>query len=237
MHARPLSALAPVALLLGSLIACGGPGGASAGAGQDLDRVVAEVDGETIAERQLQSAVRFHETGLPEAERPSDEGERREQLRREVLDSLIDGLLIERRAKALGVTVTDAQVEAAIEALLARQGLTRQRLVEELERLGIDLPAYRRLLYGELVKTHVVAMETAVAARVTPAELDRAVRERYFGPEGVTDRDRRTLPETDPEVERLRTELYPELTARARDRAYRVFLQKLREAATIVIHL
>lgn len=100
--------------------------------GRLLDRVAAVVNGETIlyseVERFCQSALDDVPATLPLEQTV----QRRQEIRKQALDTLIDDLLVRQQIRQHKVTVADDEVEQEIKRVMESNKINEQQLVEAL---------------------------------------------------------------------------------------------------------
>jgi peptidyl-prolyl cis-trans isomerase SurA len=89
--------------------------------------------------------------------------------------SLIDDRLRHAAAKALGVSVTDEQIQAGMTEFAARGQLTLDQLFQLLQKAGIDPQALRDFVTSGLEWRGAVRAKFLGKVVVTEAEIDRAI--------------------------------------------------------------
>ncbi|MFZ5774727.1 MAG: peptidylprolyl isomerase [Thermodesulfobacteriota bacterium] len=140
-----------------------------------VDRVVAIVNDDVITFSDL------NREGAPVFRRimqqaPPEQMERALlQAREELLSTLIDKLIVEQRAKKLGISVSDADVNNALSRLIARNNTTPEAFWKQLTSLGATEQSYRGMLKSQLLHDKLVEYE--IRSRV--AINDERIREYY----------------------------------------------------------
>lgn len=157
---KPRRKLFASGLALATLLALGGRGQAR------LVEKIAAVVGDNII---LASEVE-EKAGplLADANRISDpqkRGARASQLRREVLDRLIDDELILQQAGELKLTVTSEQVDQSIDEIKKQNNLDDDQLREALRGQGMTMSTYRADLKKQLLRYRV--LNISVGSRVS----------------------------------------------------------------------
>jgi hypothetical protein len=74
---------------------------------------------------------------------PSEREARTNAIRREVLERLIDDQLLAQQATELKLTVSNDEIDRAIEQIKRDYGLNDTQLKDELRKQGLSMPAYR----------------------------------------------------------------------------------------------
>ncbi|MCK4690661.1 MAG: SurA N-terminal domain-containing protein [Desulfuromonadales bacterium] len=155
---RFLSLLLPALLLLVSPVAA-----------KTLTKVVAVVNQEIISSYRLDKAVL---TALArDAEANQLTSQEFDQLRRQVLEQLINEKLVEQRIKELGLTVPDPELNAAIEDVQRKNNFTAEQLQKAVESQGMSFAAYREQLKNEILRYKLLGREVNYKVQVTSSEV------------------------------------------------------------------
>lgn len=133
--------------------------------GAAVDRIVAAVNGELITMRQLDNRV----NSLMKSRQGA--GASREDLRRKVLDALIDQELVNQAAKAKGVFVSTSDVNAALESIKADNKLTDAQFQASLAHSGTTLDAFKEDLRVEILRNKVLGAQVMSKVVVTDNEV------------------------------------------------------------------
>ena len=121
-----------------------------------VDRVVAEVNDDviTLSEVEEEGEGFFKKIAL---EVPSENRtEAIDQVRKEILRSLIDKKLIKQEAAKQRIIVTDGEVEESFAQVLKANQLTKEALLLELEMNGVSEQAYLSNLRSQLYQNKLV---------------------------------------------------------------------------------
>ncbi len=150
---------------------------ASALAAQTIESIVVRVGDRIITRSQYER--RLHDA-YAEAEQsgiPADQlTTRKQELRRGLVDDLINELLIKDRADRLGITVSDPEIKDAIVRLKAQYGITTdEQFNESLKKSGLTRSEMEARLRDTLVTNKVFARELRNREDLDDHEL----RERY----------------------------------------------------------
>jgi len=124
-----------------------------------LNRVVAVVNDDMITSYQLQQRL----ATLPE--------EQRKESASAVLERMVEELLLQQRAKEIGVDVSDEEIDAAISDIQVQNRLTLELLEQALQGQGLTLAAYRENLRSEILRYKLLGREVKAKADVTTQEL------------------------------------------------------------------
>ena len=104
--------------------------------------------------------------------------QRREELPKQVLRGLWDELLIMSRADQLGLTVTDFEIDDAVDSQMAQFGMeSRSQLEQALAQNGLTMDAYRDNLRIGLMQRQVWGRELFPRVQLEEDELRRVYRD------------------------------------------------------------
>lgn len=139
------------------------------------DYIVAVVNQELVTASELQSRInRVREDAARQrASLPPDE-----QLRREVLDVLIDERVQLTHARDSGTRIDDAELDRAVNNVAVQNQITMTQLRERLRREGIDYARFRNNVRDQLLTERVREREVQSRIRVTDAEIDAFLEQR-----------------------------------------------------------
>ncbi|MBL0729482.1 peptidylprolyl isomerase [Piscinibacter sp. HJYY11] len=159
----------PFIALLSLTLGAGLPAHAQRNAPLTADYIVAIVNQELVTAGEVQQRVaqvrenaRRSNAQLP----PEDE------LRREVLNALIDERVVVTNARDSGMRIDDAELERAMANVAAQNQLTPQQLRERLRREGIDYARFRRNVRDQLLVERTREREVQGRIRISDAEVD-----------------------------------------------------------------
>ena len=158
----------PVVRLLRSLTLGSVLLGSTAIAANVLDRVLAVVNDEIVLDTEVLQATEMEARQvLANVDRDSAEGQRRyDELRRRVLDSQIEKVLIAQYAREQKVYVTEDEMRSELKDVVKNNNLNDEsQLREALKAQGMAWDAYSSMLRQQLLQLKVV--NTAVRSRVT----------------------------------------------------------------------
>jgi len=142
----------------------------SAPAPRVVDRVAATVDGDVVTLSDLQERA-GPEWARVEAMDPGKERDAaRAAMLRRVLDVVVAERLLALQAEALGLEVTEAQVDAAVLDIKTRNRFDDEQLDQALREQGLDRAAFRGQIRRELQSYQV--LQSKVRNRVKLSEAD-----------------------------------------------------------------
>jgi peptidyl-prolyl cis-trans isomerase SurA len=127
----------------------------------ELNRVVAVINNDAVTSIQLDKALAAAEPGVVPA---IDE-------RRQVLERLIEESLMRQRAEAIGLTVSDDEVEAAVQDVLRQNRLSKEQLDVALTQQGITPDDYRQSLRRQILRFKLVGREVQGLIEVSSREI------------------------------------------------------------------
>ncbi len=139
------------------------------------DYIVAIVNQELVTAAELQTRI---ERARAEAARQNAKLPPEDQLRREVLDALIDERVQLTHARESGMRVDDVELDRAVNNVAVQNQLTAAQLRERLHKEGIDYTRFRNNLRDQLLVERVREREVQSRIRVTDAEVDALLEQR-----------------------------------------------------------
>ncbi|MDR3090138.1 MAG: SurA N-terminal domain-containing protein [Desulfobulbaceae bacterium] len=124
-----------------------------------VDRIVAMVNNDVITQSELNAEAQGAFTQIDATLPPEQRQAMREQVRGEVLDSLIDKILVAQRAKELKLKVSEGEIDEAVQQVLERNKITKEQLLAGLAESGVNENIYRNTLRSQLLQNKLVAQE------------------------------------------------------------------------------
>ncbi len=132
-----------------------------------VDKVVAVVNDEviTLSELDKEGESTFRKVATTT---PSEDLQRAlTTARAEVLETLIDKKIIAQKAAAQNITVSDAEVDAALANVMKRTRMTREQLLAKLEEAGVDEAVYKNTLRSQILQNKLVGADVTSKIIVT----------------------------------------------------------------------
>ena len=100
-----------------------------------------------------------------------------DQLRQQVLESLIEERVIVTYARDSGVRIDEPEVDRAVQSVAQQNQLTLEQLRRRLRDEGLDYARFRANLRDQLLMERVREREVYQRIKVTDAEIDRVIDE------------------------------------------------------------
>lgn len=134
-----------------------------------LSQVAAVVNHEMISTYQLDKAM------VKALENKADKNQlsasQFDQLKSTLLEKLINEKLVEQRIAELELTVSTSELDAAINDVRERNGLTPETLKQALEAQGLTLERYREQIKKEILRYKLLGQEVNYKVLVTTSEV------------------------------------------------------------------
>jgi peptidyl-prolyl cis-trans isomerase SurA len=156
-----LTELLPLALAL-SLSAAGAP--------RVLDRVAATIDGDVVTLSDLEERAGPEWSRVERMDAGKEQDEARAAVLRRAFDNLVAERLLAHQAEALGLEVTEAQIDAALQDIKSRNHFDDAQFEQALRDQGLDVPTFRAQVRREL-QTYQV-LQSKVRNRVKLSDAD-----------------------------------------------------------------
>ncbi len=159
------------AVLAGCLSATGPAAAQGRAAVRNGDYIVAVINQELVTagevERRVERALQEQQRG---ARLPAEP-----EVRKRVLDALIDERVLITYARDSGMKVDEADIDRAVQSVAAQNQLSIDQLRERLKQDGIDYARFRTNLRDQMLVERVREREVYQRIRITDLEIDRLV--------------------------------------------------------------
>lgn len=150
--------------LFALILCCAAPVGA-----ETLIKVVAMVNNDAVTSYQLEKqlatamATDTSKTQLSQAEH--------KELKQKILEGMIEDLLVEQRVREIGLSVSDQEIDRAIEDVQRQNKLTLEQLKTALQAQGMSFADYRSKLRKEILRYKLIGREVNSKVEVTRAQV------------------------------------------------------------------
>jgi len=137
-----------------------------------VDRIVAVVNNEIITLSQLDEAT------VPYAERlkhsnysASVQRDMLAKIRKDLLEGMIEQKIADQEIRKAGITVSEKEIDAAIERIKSERDVTDEQLMNALSREGVTFEEYRKNLMEHMLRSRLVQREVSSKIVVTTADV------------------------------------------------------------------
>lgn len=137
------------------------------------DYIVAVVNQEVITHTDVDKRVARIEEAAQDRSRLPDPAE----LRRQVLEALIDEKAQISHARTIGLSIPDSEVDLAIENIAAQNQLTLTDLRQRMQADGLDFDRYRSSLREQILLQRLREREVMPRIQISEADVDTFLRE------------------------------------------------------------
>lgn len=134
------------------------------------NRIVAIVNSDIVTLHELNTSIK-RITGLSAKELRARDEEDFYEVRRAVLDNLINDELTRQQVMKLGIKVATEDVDEAIERVKRENNLTQEELIYSLKQEGITLEEYRERIKGEIERFQLVNYEVKSKIVITDEDV------------------------------------------------------------------
>jgi peptidyl-prolyl cis-trans isomerase SurA len=157
---------------------------AAATQGQRIDRVVAVVNDGVVLESELDAQTEEFKRRLTaqKVQLPEDK-----VLREQVLERLIIEEVQAQRAERAGITVTDEQVNAALERMAKQQNIPFSKLPEAMAQAGYVYADFRSGIRRQMAREILQDRDVVQRITITPRELDQYIERQKNSASGDTE--------------------------------------------------
>lgn len=172
--AAPRSLAASLALAVSVTLLLGAT--PSPAAEQLVEGIAAQVGNEIVLASEVLEMSRSVEQRMRAAGAPESEIFK---MRRDALERLIEGKLLSSVVDRLELTADREEVDGAIEAIAAENGLTLEQLLSSVTSHGLTLDEYRAKIKGEIERGKVVNAMVRSRVSIDEGEVESLFEERF----------------------------------------------------------
>ena len=154
------------------LIAMTSPAMVHAQESEVVDRIVAVVNSDIITLYELNRALKPYEENI-KALRYDAEKEQQTlyQVRRDLLDKLIDSKLADQEIERAQITVSERDIDRTIERMKEARSFTDEQLREGLAQQGMTMEEYRNEIKEQILRTQLVNREVKSKIVITREDI------------------------------------------------------------------
>jgi len=139
---------------------------------QAIDRIVAVVNSEIVTLYDLNRAFRpFAENIKALRYAPEKERQTLFQVRKDILDQLINSMLADQEVKRDRITVSEKEIDTTIERMKVARSLTDEQLREGLAGQGLTMEEYRKEIKEQVLRTKLVNREVKSKIVITKEDI------------------------------------------------------------------
>jgi peptidyl-prolyl cis-trans isomerase SurA len=151
-------------LLLPMLLAC-------AARAELVDRIAAIVNNEVVTLSELEKRAAPELARADQDSQPGDRAQKRAAVMKRTLDQLIDEKLVDNELRELKVTVTDKDVDAAVDEVKKSYNLNDQQLGDAVAKEGYTLAEYRETMRKQIGRYKLINEKVRKSVKVSEADV------------------------------------------------------------------
>ena len=136
-----------------------------------VEKIAALVGDDLILQSEVEDRASPLLSDIAAIANPSEREARTNAIRREVLDRLVDDQLLAQQATELKLTVSNDEIDRAIEQIKRDYGLNDSQLKDELRKQGLTMPTYRQNTKREILKYRVLNIAVGSKINVGDSEV------------------------------------------------------------------
>lgn len=133
-----------------------------------VNRLMATVGNQVITSMNLRQAIAIEYPQEKFNKLPQDE---QNSIIKKNLDALIDDLLISQKAAALGIAITDEDLQATIERVLQQNRMSQETLEQALAQQNLTFTSYRNRIASDLLKAKFISKKIKSDIIITNQEV------------------------------------------------------------------
>jgi peptidyl-prolyl cis-trans isomerase SurA len=136
-----------------------------------VEKIAALVGDDLILQSEVEDRASPLLSDIAAIANPSEREARTNAIRREVLDRLVDDQLLAQQATELKLTVSNDEIDRAIEQIKRDYGLNDSQLKDELRKQGLTMATYRQNTKREILKYRVLNIAVGSKINVGDSEV------------------------------------------------------------------
>ena len=137
-----------------------------------IDRIVAVVNNDIITLYDLNRAFKPYENNIKALQYPPEkERQTLFQVRKDLLDQLIDSKLADQEIERAQITVSDRDIDMTIERLKEGRSFTDEELRQGLAAQGLTMTEYRKEIKEQILRTKLVNREVKSKIVITKDDI------------------------------------------------------------------
>jgi peptidyl-prolyl cis-trans isomerase SurA len=153
-----------VVLLLAVLLA-------TAASAELVDRIAAIVNNEVITLSEVERRAAPELARADQDATPGDRAQKRAAIMKKSLDQLIDEKLVDNELRELKVTITDKDVDSAIDEVKKNYNLSDQQLSEAVGKEGFTVAEYRETMRKQIGRYKLINEKVRKSVKVSEADV------------------------------------------------------------------
>lgn len=146
-----------------------------------IDRIVAVVNEEVITQQEIDEVL---QNTVQQLQRQNTQLPRMEILEKQLLERLIMKRIQLQRAKEIGLTVSDNDLDQTLRRIVQDNHLTMDEFRQVLLQEGTDINRFREEIRGEILMTRLKEQEVNSRVNVTENEIDNFLQNQANSPAG-----------------------------------------------------
>lgn len=150
-------------------------------AAEVIDRVVAVVNEDVITLSELNQEGKNLFRRITEQAPPHEAEQTLRKARQEMLSHMIDKLIVKQRAEKLGISVSDEEIDAAIERIVARKNATMDDLERDLNSKGTSKDEYRAIIRSQILQSKLISFEIRSKVVITDEKINAYYKNQFAG--------------------------------------------------------
>ncbi len=158
-----------------------------------VDRIVAIVNSHVITLSQLEKRARpYLQEYLSEDMSPEEKARVKQTIYAKILPQMIDDYLVQQEIEKLGISVSDQEVDKAIENICRSNGITMQELQEKLRQDGTTMKEYRKQVATQIERARLINSQVQSKIVITDEQVRAYLKDdtgpsNYGGPYYILD--------------------------------------------------
>lgn len=139
-----------------------------------VDRIVAIVNDDIVTLVQLEKETAPYIENIESSEYPDEKKQEMMQaINKKILNALVDQSLTHQEAKKYHITVSDVDIDAAVENVKNAKSLTQEEFEKALEQEGLTLKEYRGSVKKQILQGKLINFAVKSKVVITESEIEK----------------------------------------------------------------
>ena len=145
-----------------------------------VDRIVAVVNDDVITLTELdENAAPLYQRYLSQIKDPVEKEKALQEIRKKVLQQMIDNLLVDQEARRRNIQVSDEEIDHFIENLKRQNHLSDEKFLKFLADMGMTLEEYRQKVAEQIKRIKLIQSQVQGRLVITEEEKKAYFKEHY----------------------------------------------------------
>ncbi len=144
-----------------------------------VDRIVAVVNNDIITLSDLETAGHSYFQAIIRKLPTQQQESALNKARKEVLNNLIDQMLIRQQGQEIGIEISKAEIDNAIESIISNNQISKEKFHHDLQLMGTSETKYREKIKDQILNSRIVSFKIRSSIVITDAKIQQYYEQNY----------------------------------------------------------